>query len=99
MDFTPHAPESKTFADYDGRKIIFPEGVRSLFSEMPGTELPITITGTRDNPVFGVSVLHKTIKKEIKTEQRRRRKKIKNSRAYFKTGYKVVILQWLFHSI
>jgi len=33
-----------------------------------GTELPITITGTRDNPVFGVSVLHKTIKKEIKTD-------------------------------
>jgi len=25
-----------------------------------GTELPVTITGTRDNPVFGVSVFHKT---------------------------------------
>jgi hypothetical protein len=27
--------------------------------------LPITITGTRDKPIFGVSVLHKTIQKQI----------------------------------
>jgi len=33
-----------------------------------GAELPITITGTRDNPVFGVSVFHKEIKKEVKPE-------------------------------
>jgi hypothetical protein len=26
-----------------------------------GTELPVTITGTRDNPVFGVSIFHKTL--------------------------------------
>jgi hypothetical protein len=32
-----------------------------------GTELPITIKGTREKPVFGVSVFHKTIKKEVKT--------------------------------
>jgi hypothetical protein len=27
-----------------------------------GTELPVTITGTRDNPVFGVSIFHKTFR-------------------------------------
>jgi len=27
-----------------------------------GTELPVTITGTRDNPTFGVSIFHKTLK-------------------------------------
>jgi hypothetical protein len=30
--------------------------------------LPITITGTREKPVFGVSVFHKEIKKEVKSE-------------------------------
>ena len=27
-----------------------------------GTELPVTITGTRDNPTFGVSIFHKTFR-------------------------------------
>jgi hypothetical protein len=30
-----------------------------------GTELPISITGTRDRPTFGVSIFHKTFKKTI----------------------------------
>jgi hypothetical protein len=30
-----------------------------------GTELPITITGTRDKPTFGISIFHKTFKKTI----------------------------------
>jgi hypothetical protein len=30
-----------------------------------GTELPIHITGTRDNPTFGISVFHKTIEKQL----------------------------------
>jgi hypothetical protein len=30
-----------------------------------GTELPIKITGTREKPVFGVSVFHKTIKRPL----------------------------------
>jgi len=28
-----------------------------------GTELPVTITGTRENPTFGVSIFHKTLGK------------------------------------
>jgi hypothetical protein len=30
-----------------------------------GTELPITITGTREKPTFGVTVFHKTFKRTI----------------------------------
>jgi hypothetical protein len=30
-----------------------------------GTELPVTITGTRDNPIFGVSLFHKTLKRSL----------------------------------
>lgn len=30
-----------------------------------GTELPITVTGTRESPTFGVSIFHKTLKRTI----------------------------------
>jgi hypothetical protein len=30
-----------------------------------GTEIPITVTGTRENPVIGVTVLHKKIEKKV----------------------------------
>jgi hypothetical protein len=30
-----------------------------------GTVIPISITGTRDEPVFAATVFHKTFKKEI----------------------------------
>jgi len=33
-----------------------------------GTELPIHISGTRDNPVFGVSVFHKTFDKHLTSQ-------------------------------
>jgi hypothetical protein len=36
-----------------------------------GTDLPITITGTRESPVFGVSIFHKTFKKEMREQERR----------------------------
>ena len=53
-----------------GAKSFFLKAFDPFFAKNgAGTELPITITGTRDNPVFGVSVFHKEIKKEIKTEQ------------------------------
>ena len=42
-----------------------------------GAELPITITGTRDNPVFGVSVFHREIKKEVKAEDDQKKKEPK----------------------
>jgi AsmA-like C-terminal region len=34
-----------------------------------GTVLPITITGTREDPVFGVSIFHKSFKKQMNTQK------------------------------
>jgi hypothetical protein len=51
-----------------GAKSFFLKAFDPFFSKNgAATELPITITGTREKPVFGVSVFHKTIKKEVKT--------------------------------
>jgi len=33
-----------------------------------GTVIPISITGTRDEPVFAATVFHKTFKKEMSRE-------------------------------
>jgi hypothetical protein len=35
-----------------------------------GTVLPISITGTRDNPVFGVTVFHKKFDKHLTGSQK-----------------------------
>ena len=44
----------------------FLKAIDPLFSKHgAGTELPITITGTREAPVFGVSVFHKKIEKQL----------------------------------
>ena len=37
-----------------------------------GAVIPITITGTRENPVFGVSIFHKTFKKEMGAQKEKR---------------------------
>lgn len=34
-----------------------------------GAVIPITITGTRENPIFGVSIFHKTFKKDLGAQQ------------------------------
>jgi hypothetical protein len=34
-----------------------------------GTVLPITITGTREDPIFGVSIFHKSFKKQMNTQK------------------------------
>jgi hypothetical protein len=49
-----------------GVKSFFLRAVDPLFSKHgAGTELPITITGTQEAPVFGVSVLHKKIERQL----------------------------------
>lgn len=51
-----------------GAKSFFLKAFDPFFAKNgAGTELPISITGTRDKPVFGVSVFHKTIKKDMAT--------------------------------
>ncbi len=48
-----------------GVKSIFLKPFDSFFKKQgAGTVVPIAITGTRENPVFSVSVFHKTIKKQ-----------------------------------
>jgi hypothetical protein len=52
-----------------GKKSFFLKAVDPFFSKHgTGTVLPITITGTREAPVFGVHVFHKTIKKQLSGE-------------------------------
>jgi len=47
-------------------KSFFLKAIDPLFSKHgAGTELPITITGTQEAPVFGVSVFHKKIEKQL----------------------------------
>jgi hypothetical protein len=49
-----------------GVKSFFLKAIDPLFSKNgAGTELPITITGTQEAPVFGVSVFHKKIEKRL----------------------------------
>jgi len=49
-----------------GVKSFFLKAIDPLFSKHgAGTELPITITGTQEAPVFGVSVFHKKIEKQL----------------------------------
>ena len=49
-----------------GAKSFFLKAIDPLFSKNgAGTELPITITGTQQTPVFGVSVFHKKIEKPM----------------------------------
>ena len=70
LDFHGHLLlKAKLSQTVTGAKSFFLKAFDPFFSKTgAGTELPITITGTRDNPVFGVSVFHKEIKKQIKTE-------------------------------
>jgi hypothetical protein len=52
-----------------GKKSFFLKAVDPFFSKQgAGTVLPITITGTREAPVLGVHVFHKTIKKQLSGE-------------------------------
>jgi hypothetical protein len=69
LDFHGHLRlKAKLSQTMTGAKSFFLKAFDPFFSKGgAGTELPITISGTREKPVFGVSVFHKTIKKEVKT--------------------------------
>jgi hypothetical protein len=58
--------QAKLSQTVTGKKSFFLKAVDPFFSkEGAGTVLPITITGTRQAPVLGVSVFHKTFKKQM----------------------------------
>jgi hypothetical protein len=67
IDFQGHLRlQAKLSQTVTGKKSFFLKAVDPFFSkEGAGTVLPITITGTRNAPTLGVSVFHKTIKKEL----------------------------------
>jgi hypothetical protein len=58
--------QAKLSQTVTGKKSFFLKAVDPFFNkEGAGTLLPITITGTRQAPVLGVSVFHKTFKKQM----------------------------------
>jgi hypothetical protein len=67
LDFSGHLRlQAKLSQTVTGKKSFFLKAVDPFFSkEGAGTLLPITITGTRDAPTLGVSVFHKTIKRQL----------------------------------
>ena len=53
----------------NGKKAFFLKAFDPFFAKSgAGAVLPIRITGTRENPVFGVSVLHKTFQHSLKPD-------------------------------
>jgi hypothetical protein len=60
--------EAKLSSTRTGPKSVFLKVFDPFFSKHDaGTELPITITGTREQPVFAVSVFHKKVTKPVET--------------------------------
>jgi VCBS repeat-containing protein len=58
--------QAKLSQTVTGKKSFFLKAIDPFFSKNgAGTELPITITGTQDAPVFGVSVFHKKFEKQM----------------------------------
>jgi hypothetical protein len=67
LNFNGHLRlQAKLSQTMTGAKSFFLKAFDPFFKkDGAGAVLPITITGTRDKPIFGVSVLHKTIQKQI----------------------------------
>jgi hypothetical protein len=67
LDFNGHLRlQAKLSQTVTGKKSFFLKAVDPFFSkDGAGAQLPITITGTRNAPTLGVSVFHKTIKKQL----------------------------------
>ena len=58
--------QAKLSQTMTGAKSFFMKAIDPLFSKNgAGTELPITITGTQENPVMGVTAFHKKFEKQM----------------------------------
>jgi uncharacterized protein involved in outer membrane biogenesis len=65
--------QAKLSATMTGAKSALLKPFDPLFKKgTSGAVIPITITGTRENPIFGVSVFHKTFKKHLGAQQPQR---------------------------
>jgi hypothetical protein len=59
--------QAKLSQTVTGAKSFFLKALDPFFEKNgAGTDIPVTITGTRDNPVIGVSILHKKIEKKLR---------------------------------
>jgi hypothetical protein len=67
LDFHGHLElKAKLSQTMTGAKAVLLKPFDPLFSKgTSGTVIPISITGTRENPTFSVSIFHKTIKKQM----------------------------------
>jgi hypothetical protein len=62
--------QAKLSQTVTGAKSFFLKAIDPFFSKNgAGTELPITITGTHDRPVLGVTVFHKKFEKQMGKQQ------------------------------
>jgi hypothetical protein len=73
LDFSGHLRlQAKLSQTVTGAKSFFLKAFDPFFKkEGAGAVLPISITGTRDKPTFGVSVFHKTIKKQTSNAEKK----------------------------
>ena len=62
--------QAKLSQTVSGKKSFFMKPLDPFFEkDGSGTVLPIHISGTRDNPVFGVTVFHKTFDKHVRQDK------------------------------
>jgi hypothetical protein len=62
--------EAKLSQLVSGKKSIFLKAIDPFFSKKgAGTLIPITITGTRDNPTLEFSIFHRKMKKSFGSEK------------------------------
>jgi AsmA-like C-terminal region len=68
LDFNGHLRmQAKLSQTVTGTKSFFLKALDPFFEKNgAGTEVPLSISGTRDNPNIGVTVFHKTIRKDLK---------------------------------
>jgi hypothetical protein len=77
LDLTGHLRlQAKLSQTMTGATSFFLKGFDPLFKKgSAGTVIPIRITGTRDKPTFGITVFHKTIKKEVSSDKNKQQNK------------------------
>jgi hypothetical protein len=68
LDFNGHLRmKAKISQTVTGAKSFFLKAIDPFFQKNgAGAEVPISISGTRENPTIGVTVFHKTIRKDLK---------------------------------
>jgi hypothetical protein len=71
LDFKGHLRmQAKISQTVTGTKSFFLKAIDPFFEKNgAGSEIPISITGTRESPTIGVTVFRKTIKKDLKESQ------------------------------